>query len=57
MAGRPALFTEADLRRAMRAAKKEGWKTVTVQTKDGVTITLGEEATEKPLEEKPEIIL
>ena len=57
MAGRPALFTEADLRRAMKAAEKEGWKSVTVRTKDGTTITLGKEDPKKPVEEKPEIIL
>lgn len=57
MAGRPALITEADLRRAMKAADKEGWKSVTVRTQDGTTITLAKEPTEKPVEESPEIIL
>ena len=54
---RPALFTQRDMRRAIQAAEKEGWKSVTFETKDGVTITLGKDAPEKPVEDKPEITL
>lgn len=57
MPHRPALFTEYDLRRAIKAAKKEGWKSVTFETKDGVTITLGKDAPEKQVADKPEITL
>jgi len=57
MTRRPALFTQTDAQRAIKAAKKEGWKSVRFETKDGVTITFGKDAPEKPVDDKPEITL
>ncbi|MBO6542345.1 MAG: hypothetical protein JJ939_11480 [Alphaproteobacteria bacterium] len=57
MSRRPALFTETDARRAMKAAEQMGWKSVTLEIGDGVKVHFGKEQPEKPVEEYPEIVL
>lgn len=57
MPRRPFLFTITDMKRAMKAAEDKGWKSVTFTTKDGVEITLGKDAPEKPVEDKPKYTL
>ena len=38
MSTRPAIFTESDLRRAMKAAKREGWNRIEVTTPEGFKV-------------------
>lgn len=39
---RPATITQADVARAIRAAKQEGWRSVRIITPTGATIEIGE---------------
>jgi hypothetical protein len=57
MSNRPAAFTEADLRRAIRAAKKEGAPKVEVRRGETSVIVHLWENDQKPVEADEEISL
>lgn len=57
MSRRPAAVTQADVRRAIRAAKQEGWHSVRVTVPGGATIEIAEAPvihSDRPAEEKLE---
>ena len=57
MSNRPAAFTEADLKRAIRAAKKEGAPKVEVRRGETSVIVHLWENVQKPVEADEEISL
>jgi hypothetical protein len=59
MPRRPAAFTQADIERAIRAAKKQGAAEVEVRVGDrsAIVIRLALSTSEKPTEQISEIIL
>jgi hypothetical protein len=60
MSRRPAVITQADVARALRAAKQAGASEVEVRTKDKASILIrfaSSTGTEQPLEAVEEIIL
>jgi hypothetical protein len=57
MSGRPAAFTQADVQRAIRAAKKEGLATVEVRRGDTSVILQLCEPDQKSVESDEEISL
>ena len=52
-----AAITQKDLERAIKAAKRQGWKSVVVEVPNGIKIRLSEDLAEKPVEDVPEITL
>lgn len=52
-----AAITQKEMERAIKAAKRQGWKSVEVETPNGTKIRLSEEQAEKPVEEAKEITL
>jgi hypothetical protein len=56
MSRRPALFTQADIARVIRAAQKAGVAEVEVKIGDEASIRISL-APEKPVAESPEIVL
>jgi hypothetical protein len=57
MSGRPAAFTQADVQRAIKAAKKEGLATVEVRKGDTSVILHLCEPEQKPVASDEEISL
>jgi hypothetical protein len=56
MSGKSAAFTQADVQRAIRAAKKEGLAKVEVRTRDGGSVII-HIADEKPVATEEQITL
>lgn len=60
MPRKPAQITQADIARAIRAAKKEGAAEVEVRSKEGASIVVRLQpstAAEQPLEQRKELVL
>lgn len=58
MSNRPATVTQVEIRRAIKAAKREGLQVVVVKTRDGASITIPlSTAADEPLEAEREIVL
>jgi hypothetical protein len=57
---RPALFTQADVARAIRAAKQEGAAGIEMKPDGSILVRLVPESTTpkaKPIADKPEVVL
>lgn len=60
MSRRPAAITQADVARAIRAAKAEGWRGIRLVLPKGAVIEITEQpvtAPEQPVEQKRTVVL
>lgn len=57
MSRRPAVITQADVRRVIRAAKQEGASSIEVQPDGRIFIRLSSEESPAPLEKRLEVVL